>query len=660
MKMKRRLIFKKIKKIFNKKEITVILFSIISFISCLYLTSHIIYKDREIEVIELNAIYSKHLPNDRTTDVKIQIIKPENSISQPDPLPACILIHGDKVGPEAMNMVIKELIDNGYLVAVTDFKDFDPIPTLSKLEAILDYLLQRADVNSEQIGVFGHSRGGLFALLFGMIRENNINAVVCGNFADWEKYSFMSSYLNISIDYKPNINSTVPNNVLFTLDENDDRSGRNSDEFLYNLTDGQFIQPKQFFGNFSTGTAREVYYSSTIFSHISALYSSYTIHKEIKWLNQALNHISGGNGTQIHTPGEIRNFIQTIFFLIFVECFLAYHILKNIIFILSYQDLIIQTVSSYIVKKVNSWKKKKTKIEHIYQEISHQSKHKQEIVSDSAQRDYQERIWLFYKTVQKEDAKFLSVCKNDKELFQENKLTLMKMEKKKFWMICFKYLAIIWGSALLFKTGLAFILENASRNQDFIFIFINSSFKPTLLIFDDFFRFNYMTLYLIVFFIITNSILRKQPELKKLGEYSKIHSLKGILISFEIYLFFTYFLSEIFYDISGDLAPSFDLRNIIIILPLFYFVNLFTFEFFYNRISGTNNEKLKSIGIQLCIYVPFLIPEIFFNQVFPEFYIGLFVAIILNPTIYKYFKNFKMIAFFDYLFMVSIFSYLHF
>ena len=76
MKVKRKLIFKQMKKIFNRKEIVVILFSIISFISCLYLTSYIIYEDRQIEDVNLHAIHSKHLPDDREINFNIQIMKP--------------------------------------------------------------------------------------------------------------------------------------------------------------------------------------------------------------------------------------------------------------------------------------------------------------------------------------------------------------------------------------------------------------------------------------------------------------------------------------------------------------------------------------------------------------------------------------------------------
>jgi len=655
MKMKRKNIFKKKLNIFTKKEIFVILFSIFSFIACLNLTSHIIYKNRQIEDVNLHAIYSRHLPDDREVNFAIQVIKPVEEISEP--LPAVILIHGDNVGPEAMNIVIKELIDNGYLVAVTDFKDFEIIPTISKLEAVLDHLLQREDVNSEQIGVFGHSRGGYFSLILGMVRENDIKAVISGNFADWRLFSSLFPYLFYSIDYEYVFNSSVPHNVLFTLDENDERAGNDEIRYLNNLTNGQFNQTDILYGNFASGTAREVYYSSTIFSHISSLYSSFTIYKEISWLNQALGYNSP---SLVNNSLEIKKFIQSVFFLIIIECILAFQILKNIIYLLSYQDLIIKTAKSYFIKKITSWKKLLSKTLYFEDELTQPIVKKQKIVNNSAQRDYQERVWIFYTTIQKEDEKLIPVSKTDEELFQENILILKNLDNKKFWKICLSYLSVIWISALIFKTGFAFALQANLSEKEFIFVFIDYFSKPTLLIFDDFFRFNFVELCLIVVYIVTYSILRKQPELKKLGNYSPFHSLKGTIISFEIYLIFTLFLSIIFFDITGDLAPSVDLRNFFIFLPLFYLVNLFVFEFFYNRISGTKNVKLKIIGIQFAIYLPFLIPDIFLHQVVPEFYISLFVVLILNPNIYKYFKNFKMVALFDYLFMIAIFAHLHF
>jgi len=656
--MKRKIIVKEKIKILNKKETIYILFFIISFIFSLYLTNYIIYKDRQIEEVELKGIYSKYRRNDRSVYTKIDIIKPIDAKS--GPLPSCILIHGDKVGPESMNIVIKELIDNGYLVAVTDFKNFEILPTLSKLEAVLDYLLQRPDVNPDQIGVLGHSHGGEFALLLGIIRENDINAVICGNFANWNIFSFARWTLDFSIDYEFIFNSTVPNNVLFTLEEYDERSGMESEQFLYNLTDGQFDQAEKFYGNFAAGTAREIYYSSTVFNHVSSLFSSYTIHKEIYWLNQALNSNSEIFIPQIHTPREIATFIRSVFFLIIIECFLAYQILKTIILILSNQDLIIKSTNLYFSKKIPYWKKKISNRKFLKNGISNQIFDKPQIIVDSVQRDYQERVWVYYKTIKKEDDKLIPARKNDIELFQENKLILKNLDNKKFWKTTLLYLACIWISALFFKTVLEFLLQNQLLSREFIFVFIDYFSKPTLLIIDDFFRFKFVELYLIVVFSITILVLRKQPELKKLGDYSYSHSIKGFLVSLEIYLFFALFLSLILSDITGDLAPSFDLRNILIFLPFFYFVNLFVFEFFYNRISGTKYVRLKSIGIQLCIYLPLMIPEIFNNQVVPEFFISLLIVIILNPKIYENFKNFKMIAFFDYFFMISIFAHLHF
>ena len=76
--MKRKTIFIQKLNIFTKKEIFVILFSIFSFISCLYLTSYIIYEDRQIEDVNLHAIYSKHLPDDREINFQIQIMKLKN------------------------------------------------------------------------------------------------------------------------------------------------------------------------------------------------------------------------------------------------------------------------------------------------------------------------------------------------------------------------------------------------------------------------------------------------------------------------------------------------------------------------------------------------------------------------------------------------------
>ncbi|MHA1767683.1 MAG: alpha/beta hydrolase family protein [Promethearchaeota archaeon] len=611
--------------------------------------------NRDTEKIQLQAFYTERYYEEHTFEVNI--IKPLNQ--QKNVYPVCILMHGDKVGSESMNLIIKNLVDNGYLVAVTDFKNYELIPVISQLDEVLKYLMEREDVNQNQISILGHSRGGLYALLFGMVRGNYLNAIICGNFANWGIFYDSLNAINRTSRYNTILNSNIPKNVLFTLDEKDDRSSHDYKDFLNNMTQGRFNKKGSLYGSFSNGTAREVYYSSSLLGHISTLYSSSVIIKEISWLNQASNFNYDNNIELKHDESEIRNFNHISILILVIECFLAYIIFKNLIFMISFQDKIIKSIYNYFDKLISDWKKIFSLNSDFENDFYGTIKNNKKRFFSYNYSGFQEGAWLMFKETKKENLKYIKKKKDDDELFKIYNDKIRNLSRKESNLIIIKYITILWVTAIVFKSIFPILSPKSTfiGSRDIVIAFITTA-KPTLLIFDGFFRFNYMELFLVVIIVLHYTILKK--KIKKLGDYSNLHTVKGLIVSIEIYLILEFFLSKISYDFIGNIAPFNYLRNIFSVLPFLYFINLFLFEFYYNKINGSKNQMLKIIIIQFCVYLTFIIPEIFINQLLPEVYIGIFAIILINPSIYHLFKNFKMLTFFNYFFMIQIFTYLHF
>jgi len=644
----------------NFKKVSLLIFCIILFFSSIELYQHELYDNRDTEQVKLNAIYSYQVRNDHNIDFEINVIKPLDS--NKTQFPACILLYGDTVKEEAMNFVIKALLSNGYMAIQVNFQPYLIYPTLNQLNETLEYLLTRPDINNDQISILGHSRGGLFALLFGTLRDDYINAVICGNFADWEYFSLMSSIMNQSIDFSYSMGTSKPNNVLFTLDRNDERTELDTEEFLNNLTNFQFSQSEQLFGNFSDGTAREVFLSSSYISHASTLFDAETISKEITWLNQALDpsyEYSLSKSTLIKQ--EMTRFFQISIIFLAIECFLAYIIFGIIIWILSYQDFIIKRILIYFSELYNivsdKWVKKKRSNDSTVKE---EVKNLEEKPNDEKYSNHQETIWQMYKEISVKDQKLIRKKKNDNDYFQEYKEIVQNLSNQDFILTSIKYISVIWLSSLIFKLFIGSgWTTNLSQLSEFSLIFVNYFSNPTYIIFDEFFRFAFVELFLFVI-IMANYYVLKKKNRKKIGDYTVTHTFKGFLIATEMFFIYILFLSLLSRDFLGLIAPSINMRNFIIMLPFFYYINIFAFDFVHLRYLGSKYENLKVIVVQLLIYIPMMVPEIFRNQFLPELYIGLFAIILINPIIYKLFKNFTILAFFDYFFLVQTFTYLHF
>jgi hypothetical protein len=304
----------------------------IIFISCivtlnLFFNSAQVREDEKINIEYFDPDINSTISYDKT----IHIFKP-NSInieSEPVNYPAVILIHGDLVDSAVMNNLKLEFLQNNYLVVLLNI-EFN-YKTFFELNATLNYLQMREDVNSNQIGMFGQSHGAHYAYLFStMIRNESINAVVCSNsgpngeilldyyeyfdkFIDlnktWDKQTFLNNY---SIP----ISSTNPKNLLLISDiyNPDDLTYEYNYEGKINLWD--IPESNQFYGDFQNGSARELNIRLSIFFHASGVIDPNYLHKQVSWMNQAFGFSNSSNN---YFSVLFRAFTTiTLFFLIFI------------------------------------------------------------------------------------------------------------------------------------------------------------------------------------------------------------------------------------------------------------------------------------------------------------------------------------------------------
>ncbi|MHA1727540.1 MAG: alpha/beta hydrolase family protein [Promethearchaeota archaeon] len=305
---------------------------ILCFSSVLVFQKYYLYHDQNIENIEINMKYiNRSLNRTYYKRTSIKIIKPANT--NQDKLPACILIHGDNIDSHSMNLLKLELLRNKYLVVLLDISEFN-FTLYFHLNETLNYLLERPDVNATQIGIIGHSRGGHYALHFACMRNNSINAVICGNYGTTFEiyYDYFDYYLknvewNITFDGPvlfaqwQNLtipaNANTPRNLFILTDFMDASPKRNPNTFLSYLTVGKYSQINKLFGEFENKSARELFVSNSIFGHLSSIYNPEVIYLEISWINRALGVINSANEPLVvyfNTYFEISLIILLVFF----------------------------------------------------------------------------------------------------------------------------------------------------------------------------------------------------------------------------------------------------------------------------------------------------------------------------------------------------------
>ncbi|MHA1729313.1 MAG: alpha/beta hydrolase family protein [Promethearchaeota archaeon] len=293
-----------------KKIIIIIIFIGICFPSLLLIRYNFLYESEDLEIVKINYDYY----NPTTTEILseksfIKIIKPVTKTI--NKFPICILLHGDLVDSHSMNFLKSELLNNQFMVVLVDILKYN-VKHYFFLNTTLNYLLTRDDVNTSQIGILGHSRGSHYALHFGSMRSESINAVICGNFGNFYNIyhdgydiyyqNVMNNVSNIFSETPLNT-SKIPeislNNLLLSTDQLDPEHERIFNNYLLNFTGSNFNNTNIIYGNFINGTAREIYITTSIFGHYSAISHPDAIYKEVSWLNMAFGINNSVNNYQM-------------------------------------------------------------------------------------------------------------------------------------------------------------------------------------------------------------------------------------------------------------------------------------------------------------------------------------------------------------------------
>jgi pimeloyl-ACP methyl ester carboxylesterase len=267
----------------------------------------------------------------------VKILKPENSDLKQKPV--IILLHGDFSVPMSLNLLKLEFLRNDYIVAILTLDGFG-IRTFFVLNDTLNYLLNRNDVNKSQIGIFGHSHGGQFALIFSTMRNESINSVICANFGRLEDihrdyYHFYQNFVlkdpTLPFRYtdflKANRTMSLPNmkysnNILLIADSLDRVPDDNLSNYMSEFSNGCYDQINTLYGNFHDDTARKLYVSTTVFTHFSSIIYPEAIFEAVSWSNLSLG---------IQNKSDSLYFIFLNFCLLII-LFFAQLILGHIVF----------------------------------------------------------------------------------------------------------------------------------------------------------------------------------------------------------------------------------------------------------------------------------------------------------------------------------------
>ncbi len=273
------------------------------------------YGTKEEKLMDV-TFFSPSKNKTHTEEVKITIIKPPNQSQKK--YPACIVLNGDLTNLDSVLVMKKQLINNNFIVVTLEFSEYSP-KIYFHLNTTLNYLVGQNYINSDQIGVFGYSRGAHYAFYFGSMRTDRINSVICGNFGtlkqiyndyyryyleyiDWEhseskKEEFYSNPFDVSQQEFQNCSllshKQSPNNLLLLTNSFDAKAEKSTEKLLSNLTDGGVYENNQLYGSFSTKNAKKISVSTrffdSIFGHSSSVLAPSVIDSQISWLTYSYN-----------------------------------------------------------------------------------------------------------------------------------------------------------------------------------------------------------------------------------------------------------------------------------------------------------------------------------------------------------------------------------
>ncbi|MHA1870816.1 MAG: alpha/beta hydrolase family protein [Promethearchaeota archaeon] len=247
--------------------------------------------------------------------------------------PIAILIHGDFVDSNSMNLLISTLLRQNIIVVTQDF-DFSP-NTFFELNATLNFILNRSDIDYNKIAIIGHSHGAHYAFHFAWMRNDSISSTIILNYgtplqiyedyfnyfriiandSDAKKWNFNDFIRYYKFPFK--INDSIggnPRNVLFFIDELDPHEVYNKNYSnniflsnfmniynnpLYSSNENenyylQIIQPlwelsknDALYGDFAHQNARLISAHFSPFIHISGVFDPYAIYLTSSWLHSS-------------------------------------------------------------------------------------------------------------------------------------------------------------------------------------------------------------------------------------------------------------------------------------------------------------------------------------------------------------------------------------
>ncbi|QEE17638.1 alpha/beta hydrolase family protein [Promethearchaeum syntrophicum] len=598
----------------------------ITLFSSLFFSNQILNQNQIQEEENLVAIWSLYAVTDEIeSPFDIWVSKP--AFSNKTKFPVYILIHGDILGPESLNVLTHELIRQEYMVVSIGIQEFSVYPTLIQLNVALNFILERDDVNTDQIGIFGHSRGSIFAILFGIMRADYIKSVVSGNFANWDLYyqyaNFMASKTK---DFNYILDFSIPHNILFLLNSKDRKLEPTPTRFLDEMLKENYTDATKFYGNFSEGTARQFLYSNSSFGHLSSLYDEEQIKILINWTNSALNYDSGLSVGEIDVL-SIKNYVSINFF------FFVFDII--LVFIISF--LLIKSIIFQNKKVLPLLSKLKNSI------VPRPELENEGIMSERDKEDtlrYLDRIPFEVK-------------------YEEHSQIIKSFNQKDFKKKILIFLGVIYLAFIIIKIPIIPIPQSFLVSSIVPLFRIRLFSRYIYYILDLFFPFTYIWFWLLIFALLTWSFLRKE-KLTRIGKYSGNNYVLGLFNGLEIFLILASLNLLILDRFFGVSFSEFFLRNGLSTYLLLYLINLFVFEFFSRIIKEDSLKYWKMVGIQFIVYFPIIFPEILNPSPILEMYFCIILLIFLNPWLYKLFKNIKVISLCNYLLMVFFFSLFYF
>lgn len=165
------------------------------------------------------------------------------------------------------------------------------------IDAVLDFILTKELVDNESIGLFGYSLGGSAVSIYSYFDSLNENPRI--------KASVSISFLGDYHRYL-GVNETNPKNFLAIIGAHDEFFPTDMIKLSLNLLTGNDnAEFRTLYGNFSNGTAREVYIVPDA-GHTNFAYRSITINETIKWFEQVFY------GEISNIPIFQRDFIYSI------------------------------------------------------------------------------------------------------------------------------------------------------------------------------------------------------------------------------------------------------------------------------------------------------------------------------------------------------------